>query len=184
MPRGHESITDHKKADENRSKQTLMRRNEGFVEQNAVQTTTLDEAVRRLRNEIAALPRGDAHVHCPVCEDFRNGARGGIEQLIAALVHELNQHLAAASFLVTAAGLRLEHAAGEGIAAAREDLDEATTQILRVGQIIRGLRNHFGGEEADVEANHDRSRSGRGSKRPQVGERLVRKRGPRRPIKP
>lgn len=184
MPRGSQSITDRKKTDENRLKRALMRRNEGFVEQVAVHTTTLDEAARRLRSEIAALERGETPLHCAACEDFRKGARGGIEQLIAALVHELNQYLAAASFLVTAAGLRLEHAAGDGIAAAREDLDEATTQILRVGQIIRGLRSHFAGGEREGGADHDRSRGARGSKRPRPAEAQVRRRVPRRPIKP
>jgi phosphoglycerate-specific signal transduction histidine kinase len=124
-----------------------VRHDEGLVEQFAVQTKPLDEAARRLRSEIAALERGEIRVQSPRREDSRKGTVGSIERLIAALAHELNQYLAAASFLVAAARLRLAPGGGEAIAAAREDLDEATTQILQVAQIIRELRDQFAGGE-------------------------------------
>jgi len=77
------------------------------------------------------------------CQMFRDEVFGTIAQITAALAHELNQPLAAASFLVKAADLRLAREASVDMTAARDDLDEAATQILQVGRIIRRLLDRF-----------------------------------------
>jgi phosphoglycerate-specific signal transduction histidine kinase len=109
----------------------------------------LDEALtERVPAEIAALATAerraiDSGVRRLQCDMLRAEVFGAIAQMTDTLAHELNQPLAAAGFLAKAAGLRLGREASEDIIAARADLDEAAEQILQVGRIIRGLRDHF-----------------------------------------
>jgi two-component system, LuxR family, sensor kinase FixL len=114
--------------------QTLRQLDEALTERVPAQIAALETAERRPRDASARRLRS---------EMLRDEVFGAIAQMTDTLAHELNQPLAAASFLVKAAGLRLAREASEDINAARADLDEAATQILQVGRIIRGLRDHF-----------------------------------------
>jgi len=123
--------------------QAMRQLDEALSKPVSTEVAALKEADRRLRGETAERRPGDARAQRLQCEMLRNDVLGAVAHITATLAHELSQPLAAASFLVKAAGLRLAREAGDDITAARDDLDEAATQILQVGRIIRGLRDHF-----------------------------------------
>ena len=123
--------------------QAMRQLDEALSKPVSTEVAALKEADRRLPGETAERRPGDARAQRVQCEMLRNEVLAAVAQITATLAHELNQPLAAASFLVKAAGLRLAREARDDITAARDDLDEAARQILQVGRIIRGLRDHF-----------------------------------------
>ena len=139
------NIGQRKKVDEGMRQfcQAMRQLDEALSKPVSSEVAALKEADRRLPGETAERRPGDARAQRLQYEMLRNEVLGAVAQITAALAHELNQPLAAASFLVKAAGLRLAREAGDDITAARDDLDEAARQILQVGRIIRGLRDHF-----------------------------------------
>ena len=123
--------------------QALTRLNGALAKRIAAEVAALGEADRELRSETVQRQRGVARVRQLECQMLRDEVFAAIVRITAALAHELNQPLAAACFLVKAADLRLAREASEDINAARDDLDEAATQILQVGRIIRRLLDRF-----------------------------------------
>jgi len=142
-PRGTSGIATKFDTEMRQLDQALTRLNGALAKRVAAEVAALGAAARQLRSETAQWRRGVARVRQLECQMFRDEVFGTIAQITAALAHELNQPLAAASFLVKAADLRLAREASVDMTAARDDLDEAATQILQVGRIIRRLPHRF-----------------------------------------
>jgi PAS domain S-box-containing protein len=104
-------------------------------------TAELAEANQRLVAEIAERERSDARVHQLQLEFFHAARLNVTGQLAAALAHELNQPLTAATNSLNAAR-RLSRKDGHAINdKVGEVVGEAAEQTLRAGQIIRRLRD-------------------------------------------
>ncbi len=70
--------------------------------------------------------------------------------LASSLAHELNQPLTAvASYCEAARDLLVDDPAADSLAMVREALDEAATQAIRAGQIVRRLRDFMSHGETD-----------------------------------
>jgi PAS domain S-box-containing protein len=117
-------------------------------------TTELAEANRKLVTEIAEHRLTNARMQELQFELFHAARLTAAGQLAAALAHELNQPLTAATNYVNAARRLIANGEREKIQTAREVMDEAAAQTLRAGQIIRRLRDLVtrGGSEKQVES--------------------------------
>jgi C4-dicarboxylate-specific signal transduction histidine kinase len=106
----------------------------------AERTAELAEANQRLIAEIAERERSDARAQQLQLEFFHAARLNTAGQLAAALAHELNQPLTAATNSLNAAR-RLLGKNGQPISGkVGEVIGEAAEQTLRAGQIIRRLR--------------------------------------------
>jgi PAS domain S-box-containing protein len=107
----------------------------------AERTAELAEANQRLVAEIAERERSDARAQQLQLEFFHAARLNTAGQLAAALAHELNQPLTAATNSLNAAR-RLLGKNGHSInGKVGEVMSEAAEQTLRAGQIIRRLRD-------------------------------------------
>jgi PAS domain S-box-containing protein len=107
----------------------------------AERTAELAEANQRLIAEIAERERSDARAQQLQLEFFHAARLNTAGQLAAALAHELNQPLTAATNSLNAAR-RLLGKNGHSInGKVGEVMSEAAEQTLRAGQIIRRLRD-------------------------------------------
>jgi C4-dicarboxylate-specific signal transduction histidine kinase len=107
----------------------------------AERTTELAEANQRLVAEIAERERSDARVQQLQLEFFHAARLNAAGQLAAALAHELNQPLTAATNSVNAARRRLGKIGHPIDGKVAEAMNDAADQTLRAGQIIRRLRD-------------------------------------------
>jgi PAS domain S-box-containing protein len=94
----------------------------------------------RLRNEINERERADARLQQLQRELSHAGRLSTAGQMAAALAHEINQPLTAVTNSVNAVRRLLSNRGCERISTVREIMGEAAEQALRVGQIIRRLR--------------------------------------------
>ncbi|HWK45248.1 MAG TPA: ATP-binding protein [Stellaceae bacterium] len=118
---------------------------EGHVSE---RTAELAAANAELRAEIAERAETDAQLKVLQAELFHVSRLSLAGQMAAALAHEVNQPLAAASNFVSVAR-RLLIAGSVETETIVEAMDEAIGQVLRAGQIIRRLRNFVGRGEAE-----------------------------------
>ncbi len=83
---------------------------------------------------------------------MRTARMSAVGAMAAALAHQLNQPLSAATNYANATRLRLAQAqsADEEMAEPLALLDAAIRQIMRVGAIIRGLRDFIGSEDHEL----------------------------------
>jgi signal transduction histidine kinase len=103
-------------------------------------TTELAAINVRLVNEINERERADARSQQLQQELSHAGRLSTAGQMAAALAHEINQPLTAITNSVNAARLLLSNGARDRSDTVREIMEEAAEQSLRVGQIIRRLR--------------------------------------------
>jgi PAS domain S-box-containing protein len=112
-------------------------------------TAELAEVNRKLLDEIAERERSDDRVRELQLEFFHAARLNAAGQLAAALAHELNQPLTAATNSLNAARRLLAENARHSNGEIGEIMSEATEQILRAGQIIRRLRDFVVRGEAE-----------------------------------
>ena len=111
------------------------------LEQRVTERTTELAAINvRLVNEINERERADARSQQLQQELSHAGRLSTAGQMAAALAHEINQPLTAITNSVNAARLLLSNGARDRSDTVREIMEEAAEQSLRVGQIIRRLR--------------------------------------------
>lgn len=123
-----------------RAEAELRRLNEALEQRVAQRTGELKAANIRLQSEMAEHRRADARLQELQSELFHAARLGAVGQMVAALMHELNQPLAAAVNFVRASQRLLLSGGRDEIGAVAGDLDEAATEVLRAGQIMRRLR--------------------------------------------
>lgn len=120
----------------------------------AERTAELVEANERLVAEIAERVRSDARVQQLQLEFFHAARLNTAGQLAAALAHELNQPLTAATNSLSAAR-RLVGKNGQDVnGKVGEAVSEAAEQTLRAGQIIRRLRDFVTRGETEKRAEN------------------------------
>jgi PAS domain S-box-containing protein len=119
----------------------LQRLNDTLELRVAQRTAEAEEANQKLRAEIAERARAEARLQ-ELRSELSHAARlSAVGQMAGALAHELNQPLGAATNFANAARRLLASADHRRIAAARDIIGDAVTQILRAGQIIHRLRD-------------------------------------------
>ena len=123
-----------------RAEAELRQLNEALEQRVAQRTGELKAANIRLQSEMAEHRRADARLQELQSELFHAARLGAVGQMVAALMHELNQALAAAVNFVRASQRLLLSGGRDEIGAVAGDLDEAATEVLRAGQIMRRLR--------------------------------------------
>jgi PAS domain S-box-containing protein len=107
----------------------------------AERTAELEEANQRLVVEIAVRERSDARAQQLQLEFFHAARFNTAGQLAAAMAHELNQPLTAATNSLNAARRLLGKNGHSMSGKVEEAMSEAAEQTLRAGQIIRRLRD-------------------------------------------
>ena len=105
----------------------------------ADRTRELASANRRLSDEKKERERSDAHMHELQSELYHAGRLSAGGQMAAALMHELSQPMSSIASSL-GAGRRLLAAKLVDVDLVQEVMDEATSQVVRAGQIIRRLR--------------------------------------------
>ena len=100
----------------------------------------LIETSRQLVAEKIEHRRADARLEELQVELFHAARLSAAGQMAAALAHELNQPLTAASNFVNAARRGLATGDPQRIDSVRQDMDDAVGQVLRAGRIISRLR--------------------------------------------
>ena len=106
----------------------------------AERASELLETNRQLVAERIEHRRADARLQELQTELFHAARLSAAGQMAAALAHELNQPLTAASNFVNAARRGLAAGDLQRIDSVRKDMDEAVGQVLRAGRIISRLR--------------------------------------------
>jgi C4-dicarboxylate-specific signal transduction histidine kinase len=107
----------------------------------ARRTAQLEEANQRLLAEMAERERADGRVHQLQLEFFHAARLNAAGQLAAALAHELNQPLTAATNSFNAARRLVGRSGHQLNGKVAEVMGEAAEQTLRAGQIVRRLRD-------------------------------------------
>jgi C4-dicarboxylate-specific signal transduction histidine kinase len=102
-------------------------------------------------DEIGKRERANARLHELQLQLLHAARLSAAGQMAAALAHELNQPLAAATNSVRAAQRLLAKNDPAAAATARDVLDEAAAQVLRGGEIIRRLRGFVRRGESDMQ---------------------------------
>jgi PAS domain S-box-containing protein len=107
----------------------------------ARRTAQLEEANQRLLAEMAGRERADGRVQQLQLEFFHAARLNAAGQLAAALAHELNQPLTAATNSFNAARRLVGRSGHQLNGKVAEVMGEAAEQTLRAGQIVRRLRD-------------------------------------------
>jgi PAS domain S-box-containing protein len=112
-------------------------------------TAELAKANQRLVSEIIERERADARLQLLQSEFYHAGRLNAAGQMAAALAHELNQPLTAATNSVNAARRFIARSGPQPDGRISESMSEAVEQMLRAGQIIRRLRDFLSRGEAE-----------------------------------
>jgi C4-dicarboxylate-specific signal transduction histidine kinase len=123
----------------------------------AERTVELAHANSQLKTEIAERERSDIRLHDLRLELFHAARLSEAGQMTAALAHELNQPLTAATNSVNAARRLLSQGDSRTIGTVREIMEEAAADTLRAGQIIRRLRDFVVRREVEMKEESVRS---------------------------
>jgi len=123
-----------------RAEANLRHLNETLEHRVTKRTTELAATNARLINEINERQRADARSQQLQHELSHAGRLSTAGQMAAALAHEINQPLTAITNSVNAARRLLSNGARNKADTVREIMEEAAEQSLRLGQIIRRLR--------------------------------------------
>jgi PAS domain S-box-containing protein len=128
-------------SDQKEQEAELRRLNETLELRVARRTAEAEGANQKLRAEIAERARAETRLQ-ELRSELSHAARlSAVGQMSGALAHELSQPLGAATNFANAARRLLASADHRRIAAARDIIGDAVTQILRAGQIIHRLRD-------------------------------------------
>jgi PAS domain S-box-containing protein len=124
-----------------RAEAELRHLNETLERRVAERAAELAATSQELVREKVELERADARLQ-ELQSELSHAARLSVAgQMAAALAHELNQPLTAATNFVNAARRDLARCDAHAIDAARQDMEDAVRQLLRAGQIIGRLRD-------------------------------------------
>jgi PAS domain S-box-containing protein len=115
--------------------------NESLEHRVAKRTTELAAANEKLLREINERQRADARSLQLQRELSHAGRLSTAGQMAASLAHEINQPLTAVTNSVNAVRRLLANGGRDRIGSVREIIEEAAEQSLRIGQIIRRLRD-------------------------------------------
>jgi C4-dicarboxylate-specific signal transduction histidine kinase len=123
-----------------RTEARLRHLNDTLEQRVAERTAELADANQRLLREKIERERADDRLQELQVELFHAARLSTAGQMAAALAHELNQPLTAATNFVNAARRGLADLELRETDTIRGDMNEAARQVLRAGQIIRRLR--------------------------------------------
>jgi C4-dicarboxylate-specific signal transduction histidine kinase len=142
-------LTAHKRAEA-----ALRNLNESLENRVARRTSELAAANESLTREMNERHRADARSQELQHELSHAGRLSTAGQMAASLAHEVNQPLTAVTNSINAARLLLANGGYDRLGTIREITEEAAKEALRVGQIIRRLREFVtrGETEKDLES--------------------------------
>ncbi len=132
-----------------RSEAELLTLAETLEQRVTERTTELAQSNERLVTEIAERERMNARFQLLQSEFYHAGRLNAAGQMAAALAHELNQPLTAATNSVNAARRLIAKNGQRQDGRIGEIMSEAAEQTLRAGHIIRRLRDFLGRGEAE-----------------------------------
>jgi PAS domain S-box-containing protein len=124
-----------------RAEAAMRRLNETLEHRVAERTVELAHANLKLKAEIGERERSDLRVHDLLLELFHAARLSEAGQMTAALAHELNQPLTAATNSVNAARRLLAKDHRQTLVTVREIMEEAAADTMRAGEIVRRLRD-------------------------------------------
>jgi C4-dicarboxylate-specific signal transduction histidine kinase len=124
-----------------RAEAELRRLNETLEHRVAERTVELADANLKLKAEIAEREHSDLRLHDLRLELFHAARLSEAGQMTAALAHELNQPLTAATNSVNAARRLLAKGDQQTIGTVREIMEEAAADTMRASHIVRRLRD-------------------------------------------
>jgi C4-dicarboxylate-specific signal transduction histidine kinase len=133
-----------------RAEAELRRLNETLEHRVAERTVELADANLKLKAEIAEREHSDLRLHDLRLELFHAARLSEAGQMTAALAHELNQPLTAATNSVNAARRLLAKGDQQTIGTVREIMEEAAADTMRAGHIVRRLRDFVIRREAEM----------------------------------
>lgn len=93
--------------------------------------------------------RAEQHLHALQLENLHASRLSAMGQMAAALAHELNQPLGAATNFLSAARLALKSARPDAPARALDRIDKAAEQAIRAGAILGRLRDYVARGETE-----------------------------------
>jgi PAS domain S-box-containing protein len=140
-----------------RAEADLRHLNEKLEHRVAERTVELAHANLQLKTEMAERERSDIRLHDLRLELFHAARLSEAGQMTAALAHELNQPLTAATNSVNAARRLLAQGNSRTNGMVREIMEEAAADTLRAGQIIRRLRDFVVRREVEMKEESVRS---------------------------
>jgi PAS domain S-box-containing protein len=143
------NLTDQKAA-----QAELLQLTQTLERQVAARTAELAATNAKLMDEISKRERANARLHELQLQLLHAARLSAAGQMAAALAHDLNQPLAAATNSVRAAQRLLAKNDTAAAATARDVLDEAAAQVLRGGEIIRRLRGFVRRGESDMQTEN------------------------------